>query len=295
MSVSALGYVVVDSASQEKWREFGTAALGAALSADGPEEIQFRLDRYPYRIVVRSAAQEQFHATGWEVRDAAAFQQLEAAFETNGVAFERAPAEEAFKRRVSGLMRLADPAGNRLELYHSPLLSDTRFVSPVGVSGFVTGALGLGHVVLPAPALEETADFYTRLLGFALTDQIRLGAGEDGTGGMRIQFYHCNPRHHSLALMEAPHPAGLVHLMLEMPSVDEVGMALDRCLSVKAPISATLGRHTNDQMFSFYVKSPSGFDVEVGCEGIQLDVGNVSTAEITSVSDWGHDFSGSRG
>ena len=295
MSVSALGYVVIDSASPDRWREFGTSALGAALSSEGRDEIQFRLDGYAYRIVVRTAAEEKFHATGWEVRDAAAFAQLEATFESNGVAFERAPAAEAFERRVGALMRLEDPAQNRLELYHSPILASTRFVSPVGVSEFVTGALGLGHVVLPAPALEETADFYTRLLGFQLTDQMRLGAGEDGAGGMRLQFYHCNPRHHSLALMEAPHPAGLVHLMLEVGSIDEVGMALDRCLHVKAPISATLGRHTNDQMFSFYVKSPSGFDVEVGTGGIQLDVGNVSTSEITSVSDWGHDFSGTRG
>jgi 3,4-dihydroxy-9,10-secoandrosta-1,3,5(10)-triene-9,17-dione 4,5-dioxygenase len=44
-------------------------------------------------------------------------------------------------------------------------------------------------------------------------------------------------------------------------------------------------------MVSFYMKSPSGFDVEFGFGGVRLDPGNVSTSEITSVSDWGHDFS----
>jgi 3,4-dihydroxy-9,10-secoandrosta-1,3,5(10)-triene-9,17-dione 4,5-dioxygenase len=48
-------------------------------------------------------------------------------------------------------------------------------------------------------------------------------------------------------------------------------------------------------MVSFYMKSPAGFDVEFGFGGIQLDLDNVATSEITSVSDWGHDFSvGSR-
>ena len=225
------------------------------------------------------------------MRDAPTLERLEASLAQSGVDAERASSAEAFRRRVGGLVRATDPSGNRLELFHSPLLANTRFVSPSGVSGFVTGDMGLGHVVMPAPTYEETAAFYTDVLGFGLTDRMRLGADEDGAGGMRLQFYHCNPRHHSLALMEAPHPAGLVHLMLEVPTLDEVGYALDRCLRAEVKLSATLGRHTNDKMVSFYMKSPSGFDIEYGFGGIRLDPENVTTSEITSVSHWGHDFS----
>ena len=120
---------------------------------------------------------------------------------------------------------------------------------------------------------------------------IRGGMVYDGSGGARLDFFHCNPRHHSLALIEVPHPVGLSHLMLEVPNLDEVGYALDRCHRAEVPLSATLGRHTNDKMVSFYMKSPSGFDVEFGYGGIRLDLENVSTSEITSVSHWGHDFS----
>ncbi len=157
--------------------------------------------------------------------------------------------------------------------------------------------MGLGHVVLPATAYDETAAFYTQLLGFRLTDRMRLGADEGGGGGMRLDFFHCNRRHHSLALIEMPHPAGLSHLMLEVRDVDEVGYALDRCGRAGVPLSATLGRHTNDEMVSFYMKSPSGFDIEYGFGGLCLDLnlnfdlGGVSTSEITAVSHWGHDFS----
>jgi 3,4-dihydroxy-9,10-secoandrosta-1,3,5(10)-triene-9,17-dione 4,5-dioxygenase len=288
--VVALGYVVVESAHTERWQAFGADVLGAQ-PVSKPGELRLRLDGRPYRIVVVPGERDRLQAVGWEVRDGATLERIETSLASTGVDFERAGAEEAFRRRVGGLLRLRDPSGNALELYHSPLLANRRFVSPVGVAEFVTGDLGLGHVVLPAPAYDETAAFYTSLLGFRLTDRMRIGSDPDGSGGMRLQFYHCNPRHHSLALMEAPHPAGLVHLMIEVPDLDEVGLALDRCLRAEVPLSATLGRHTNDKMVSFYMKSPSGFDVEYGAEGIRLDLENVSTSEITSVSDWGHDFS----
>ena len=44
-------------------------------------------------------------------------------------------------------------------------------------------------------------------------------------------------------------------------------------------------------MISFYMKSPGGFDIEFGCDGLLLDLDAVTTTEITSVSHWGHDFS----
>lgn len=288
--VVALGYIVVESTSTDRWASFGAEVLGAQPVSNA-DELLLRLDDRPYRMIVVPGERDHLHAVGWEVPDAETLERIEASLASARVDFERASPAEAFRRRVGGLVRLRDPSGNGLELYHTPLLANTRFVSPAGVSGFVTGDQGMGHVVLPAPAFDQTAAFYTDTLGFRLTDRMRLAADENGAGGMRLQFYHCNPRHHSLALMESPHPAGLVHVMLEVRTLDEVGYALDRCHKANVPLSATLGRHTNDKMVSFYMKTPSGFDVEFGFGGLQLDLDHVSTSEITSVSHWGHDFS----
>ncbi|MEZ4282783.1 MAG: VOC family protein [Myxococcota bacterium] len=289
-SVSALGYIVVESARLEDWRAFGANVLGAQPVGDG-EALWLRFDDRPHRLIVVPGEQERLQAVGWELRDAQALERIEAALKASGVEIQRADPAEAYRRRVGGLVRLQDPSGNRLELYHSPLRANSRFISPAGVREFVTGELGLGHVVMPAPAFDTTAAFYAELLGFRLSDRMRLGADVNGAGGIRLQFYHCNPRHHSLALIETPVPSGLVHLMLEVPTLDEVGFAIDRCHRAGVPLSATLGRHSNDKMVSFYLKSPSGFDIEFGVGGIRLDLENVSTSEITSVSDWGHDFS----
>ena len=40
-----------------------------------------------------------------------------------------------------------------------------------------------------------------------------------------MRFLGCNPRHHSLALAPFPAPAGIVHLMIEVATLDDVGRA----------------------------------------------------------------------
>ena len=84
--------------------------------------------------------------------------------------------------------------------------------------------------------------------------------------------------------------AGIVHLMVEVATLDDVGLALDRCHRRKATISSTLGRHANDLMVSFYVQTPGGFDIEYGTDGRLVDDDTWISRESTAVSRWGHVF-----
>jgi 3,4-dihydroxy-9,10-secoandrosta-1,3,5(10)-triene-9,17-dione 4,5-dioxygenase len=105
-----------------------------------------------------------------------------------------------------------------------------------------------------------------------------------------MRFLGCCPRHHSLALAPMTPAAGIVHLMVEVATLDQVGQALDRCGRRKAPVSATLGRHANDRMVSFYVQTPGGFDIEYGTDGLTVDDSTWVSRESTTVSLWGHVF-----
>ena len=49
-----------------------------------------------------------------------------------------------------------------------------------------------------------------------------------------------------------------------------------------------LGKHTNDQMVSFYVKSPAGFDIEFGWGGIPVDDATWRIGHFDKISVWGH-------
>jgi len=78
--------------------------------------------------------------------------------------------------------------------------------------------------------------------------------------------------------------------MVEVATLDDVGRALDRCTRRGGALSATLGRHANDQMVSFYVRTPGGFDIEYGTDGLLVDDATWVSRQTTAVSLWGHVF-----
>lgn len=281
MSVRELGYLGLETADLAGWARFGTEVLGLARARHSNDQaIYLKADDRPHRFALRGGAKDRLAYTGWGVRDAEALDALCERLAEAG--FETTPATDAelAERRVQGMAWTTDPGGFRVELFHSPILDHTRFISPVGVASFVTGDMGLGHVVLLTDHYEESFDFYVRLLGFRLSDSMILDKRP-------LRFLRCNPRHHSLAL--APHHTSrLAHLMLEVPAIDEVGYCMDRCRAAEVPTAMTLGRHTNDMMVSFYVRAPKGYEIEYGCGGLRIDEATWSTQEITAVSFWGH-------
>src|SRR5207249_1741434 len=153
---------------------------------------------------------------------------------------------------------------------------------------FVTGSQGLGHVVLPSANPEESYDFYTRVLGFRSRGAFRLPQMPGTEGRTFLRFMSCNERHHALALAPWAQDNGIIHFMVEVSTLDDVGMALDRLYKRKFPLSSTLGRHTNDNMVSFYVGTPGGFDIELGCEGRRISEDGYTAEDITADSIWGH-------
>ena len=209
-----------------------------------------------------------------------------------GTPVKYADAAELADRRVGQLLHADDPSGNSLEIFCGAALASRPAVSPYGTA-FVTGDQGLGHVVLPVADDAETLEFYTALLGFRLRDSMRMPGDFFGKPGREVwmRFLGCCPRHHSLALAPMEPAAGIVHLMIEVASLDDVGRGLDRCIRRKATISSTLGRHANDLMVSFYVQTPGGFDIEYGTDGRRVDDSTWVARESTAVSLWGHVFS----
>jgi 3,4-dihydroxy-9,10-secoandrosta-1,3,5(10)-triene-9,17-dione 4,5-dioxygenase len=295
--ISSLGYLRFSSADVPAWREFGVKVLGMT-EGRGPEEgvLYLRMDELPARLVIVPGSSEKLLASGWEVADAAALAAVGRALADAGVPYKAATDAELAARRVGAMLTLEDPDGHPLEVFCGAALEHRPAISPYG-NRFVTGDQGLGHVVLPVPpGSTATFDFYTEVLGFRLRDSMRMPAeffgGQPGDPPVWFRFLGCNSRHHSLALAPVPATAGLVHLMIETATLDDVGLALDRCARRGATVSGTLGRHANDLMVSFYVRTPSGFDIEYGTDGRQVDDASWITRETTAVSLWGHNFAG---
>ncbi|MFD4669302.1 iron-dependent extradiol dioxygenase HsaC [Lentzea sp. NPDC058450] len=295
MGIRSLGYLRIEATDMDRWREFALKVLGMVEGKGStPGALYLRMDDFPARLVIVPGEADRLQASGWEAATEAELEEVAKRLASAGVSYVEGTAEDLAERRVTGLIRFSDPSGNVLEVFHGAALEHRRVVSPYG-HRFVTEEQGLGHVVLSTSDDEAALRFYRDVLGFRLRDSMRLppqfvGRPADGPPAW-LRFFGCNPRHHSLAFLPMPTPSGIVHLMVEVENTDDVGLTLDRALRRKVPMSATLGRHVNDLMLSFYMKTPGGFDVEFGCEGRQVSDEDWIARESTAVSLWGHDFS----
>jgi len=292
IDIRGLAYVVAETTDIARWKTFAEGVLGMMTSPAPGGGLYVKMDERQFRFVVQPGTRDGYVASGWEVLDAAAFEAGLATLKASNTAFELADAATCRERWVQQLARFQDPAGNRHELVWGFQSDFIRFASPAGVSSFVTGDIGMGHTVLPAPNFDETVRFMREVMGFGLSDLFNFKPAGEGGPVVPIHFFHCNNgRHHSLAVAGFPVESGCVHVMVEVPDVPEVGRALDRMREHQVLQTATLGQHTNDRMISFYMRTPSGFEIEYGCGGAVLDWQRHIVHEFTKVSLWGHDFS----
>jgi biphenyl-2,3-diol 1,2-dioxygenase len=283
-AVTALGYIGIGASDLAAWQRYATEVLGLACTErDGT--LYLRMDAAAWRIGIEPSQADDIRYAGFEVGSPEDLEAIRRRLENLGVTVAAAPEAERAARGVDRLMRCRDPDGIAIELFSGRQAADSPFVSPRGLS-FVTGAQGLGHIVLMVSDAAASQRFYVDGLGFAVSDYITLG---EPPRVLELTFLHCNPRHHTVALAPVPKARKrLNHLMLQVDSLDDVGATLDLIRDRKLPVSVGLGRHTNDHMLSFYAQTPSGFDVEFGYGARTVDDATWTVEHYDSGSTWGH-------
>ena len=288
MAIEALSYFGVSVQDPGAWMTFGTDVLGLMVA---DEAHRLRADQRAWRIDVRESEADDISFAGFEVADQAALDRMQQHLRGHGIDVASGDEGLADDRGVVDLITCKDPDGLVIEIFHGASERfEKPFNSPQGVDQFVMGDQGLGHIVIGCSDVDATRRFYADGLGFRLSDVIRMtmGGGGGGGGRLELEFYHCNPRHHTLALVPVLSGKRLRHFMLQVKNMNDVGFALDRALAAGTPIAATLGRHTNDHMISFYANTPAGFEVEFGYGARTVDEETWRTALYHAPSTWGH-------
>ena len=282
--VNQLGYLIFGVSDLAAWRGLASSVLGMeVVPGDSRSTAYLRMDEHAHRIELRNDGADDLQVIGWEVPDAAALHAVAQRLEDAGVPVKGGTRDEADQRRVVELIQFEDPAGLRTEVYYGPSLNQRPFHPSRAITGFKTDTMGLGHLVVYQPDPVASAQFYTDLLGFRISDV----AGP--LGRPMAVFLHCNPRHHSIALFGGSGPKRINHFMLECNSLDDVGSARDIARHVGTPIVIDLGKHMNDHMVSFYVANPSQFAIEYGWGGRLIDDSCWQVSHYESVdSIWGH-------
>src|SRR5829696_1410821 len=268
-----LGYLAFAVRRPERWHAFCRTMLGLpepVTNLDG--SLGYALDgEARQRLIVEEGKADDLVAIGLDCGDDAGLDALRARLSAQGLATERAPASLGNARRVARLHLLSDPMGNRIELHSGAEAADKPFASTVMPGGYRTGSLGMGHAVLVSRDLGAMERFYVDALGFGVSERLAAKVGPIQVRGI---FLHCNRLH---------------HFMLQAERLADVGAAFERAQRTRVPLSLELGQHPDpDGTFSFYGRTPSGFDFEIGAGGQEIEPAGwrEHTTDITSV--WGH-------
>jgi 2,3-dihydroxybiphenyl 1,2-dioxygenase len=247
----------------------------------------WRNDARANRVVIQPGPANDAVAVGVEAVDLDAFAATVARLQALGHDV-REDADAATGRGVARLARVAAPWGTDVEVVVGLADAATPFSSELVPGGFLTDGVGFGHVVLATMAFDESVAFITDGLGFQQSDwlETELAPGIN----LEVRFFHCNARHHTVALARAPFelPQTLHHVMFEMNERDDVGAAFDRLWATDLGIPSGLGRHDNDGMFSFYLQTPVGFQIEVGHGARVITDAWDDNREYDAISAWGH-------
>jgi 2,3-dihydroxybiphenyl 1,2-dioxygenase len=248
----------------------------------------WRNDDRIHRVVVTAGPADDATVVGFEATTDDAFDDVVARLTGAGFATHPGSPADIAARGVTRMVRTTAPWGIEVEVVTALAHADQTFTSPHVSGGFVTEGVGLGHVVFATTAFDESCRFAIDGLGMRRSDwlEMELAPGIN----LEVWFFHCNERHHTLALARAPFdlPQCLHHIMFETRERDDVGAAFDRAWASDLPIPNGLGRHDNDGMFSFYVQSPAGFQVEVGHGARVVGDDWDDDRRYDRISAWGH-------
>lgn len=281
MALKALGYVGVESTRLEDWEGFATRLLGMQQVDAAGKVRAFRMDDRKQRLLVSGAENDGLGFLGWEAESLSDLDGLAARLECAGTAVTRGSRSLAHERRVGELIHFRDPGGHRVEVFYGQEVASDPFKPGRPISGFKTGPLGMGHVVMNVATVDDLLPFYRDLLGFHITDY--------GLSPYPLYFLHINGRHHSFAMVGSG-KRSFHHFMVEMQSLDDVGQGYDLAQLEEGRVAYTLGRHTNDHMTSFYAQSPSSFFVEYGWGAQVIDPQTWRRHEtFDGPSLWGHE------
>ncbi|MCY1270799.1 3-methylcatechol 2,3-dioxygenase [compost metagenome] len=292
--ISNLAYVVFNASDLDAWEAFATGILGLQTGSRTPEALHLRMDQREQRVILERGAEDDLAALGWEFDSHGELAAYVADLRAKDVDVIEAGADLRRARKVEQLYFCLDPIGLRHEFSYGPQQAPLAkpFHSPLLVGGgFQTGDLGVGHAFVVAVDAEESVRFYTEKLGLRISDYIRDSHSIPGLAIDGVFMHTRTGRHHSLATAAIPSAKKINHLMIEVQSLDDVGLAFDRVRAAQVPVIMEIGHHPNDRMLSFYVATPSGFGIEYGWGGVVIDDANWTVRNYSQLSDWGHRFS----
>ncbi|MFZ0657709.1 MAG: VOC family protein [Candidatus Binataceae bacterium] len=263
IQVTELGYIGFGVKDLNEWKQFAVNVLGMEVIDDGESDrCYLRMDYWHHRIALHADPSDDLMYLGFRVAGGEEFREMQNQLKEAGIKFIVGSEAEASERHVLEIMKLNDPDGNPIEIFHGPHLQFAKPFHPSrGMHGrFKTGSGGVGHCIIREKDPQAAYRFYTQLgMRGGVEYKIKMGKHT-----VPLIFMHCNDRDHTVAFGLASPDKRFNHLMIEVDNLDDVGLTHDIVRREKIPVNITPGKHSNDHMYSFYFRTPSGWMLEYG-------------------------------
>lgn len=281
--ITELGYLGLGVSDMSAWKSFASDILAMEVADEATDELcQLRLDYWHRRIDLIANGTDDIAYFGLRVAGREEFSEMQGQLKDASIEFRVGTEQEAQERRVTEILKLKDPDGYDVEIFHGPCVERHKPFRPGrGMHDrYVLGNAGLGHIVIGQKDVEAAYQFYKALGMRGDVEYPNAQAGlKDGP-----TFMACNARDHTIAFgMGDEHR--IYHLGLQFESFDDFGLTYDIAMKKGVGFFFHPGRHSNDNMVTFYIHTPSNWLLEIGWGG---NVGSNPQSEYYPEDIFGH-------
>jgi hypothetical protein len=118
----------------------------------------------------------------------------------------------------------------------------------------------LQHYAVRSPYPQVLVDFYSKQLGFTVSDCVH-----DAEGNLSAAFLRTDAEHHALAIFRSAE-SRFDHFSCEAEGWNELRAWADRMADVRVPMAWGVGRHGPGNDNFFMVSDPDGNLAEISCD-----------------------------
>ena len=244
-----LSHVALNAQNVAAQSQFYTDFVGLAESArDADGNVYLRCNTDHHALLLKPAAEPGFDHFGLELGGQDKLDAAARALDQAGIAYDTVPAGTELGQPEA--LRLIDPDGFTVELVQNL----TQCAATYGPR--VVQPRRFGHITLRVADPKVTADFYTTILGFRISDWL----------GQDFVWMRCTPEHHGLAVSRHARAPMVHHISFHVRDINELIQQAEHLMRHDRILLYGPGRHGPGQNLFIYFKDTEGMIVEYAAD-----------------------------
>jgi catechol-2,3-dioxygenase len=251
VNVKRVSHVALKTKDVERQADFYTQMVGLGQTErDDAGRVYLRCNSNHHSIVLIPSMETGIDHFALDVGSPAELEAAAVALTKAGIAYETIQSDEPGQGTS---LRLRDPNGFVVELIGEMAQADANY-GPRAVQ-----PRKLGHITLRVSDCKRSADFYSEVLGFRVSDWV-----ED-----RFVWMRCNPDHHGVAFSQGD-VVMLHHFAFEVPDFSYLARQADHLAENGYTMIYGPGRHGPGHNQFIYFRDPERNMVEYTCDVQQI-------------------------